>query len=354
MKRLKRKKNKLILLILSLLSILILFSFYIAYDLTRATNNNQETTIKVKGDIKETLALLEANNLIKNKEFANIYVKLFKRELKFYEGNFKVPSNLTLNETLAYLSNKANILKEETVKITFIEGDWAKHMARKLAQNTNLKYQDIINYWNDPNVFLQLSQKYTFLKPAMIQRKPKLLMEGYLMPNTYEFYVETNIQTVTEKILDQTQVIFDKYQADFKKSGMSIIDVFTLASIVQYESGSVSEMPKIAQVFYNRLERGMRLESSVTRCYVLNQEKDDNWRNCEVNLDFFDPYDTYQVSGLPPGPILNPSEDAIKATLNPEKHDYLFFVGDLNGTSYFAKTLAEHEQNICKYLLKNC
>ena len=103
-------------------------------------------------------------------------------------------------------------------------------------------------------------------------------------------------------------------------------------------------MKKIAGVFYNRLNEGMKLDSSVTVCYALYDEYEDP-TDCEVKTDVDSPYNTYLHSGLPIGPILNPGEQAIKAVLHPTKTDDLYFLADINGDGkvYYSKTLEEHE-----------
>lgn len=351
----KRKSSKKSLLIVLLFIFLLLsISFFGALSLTFAPSRDDSVFVKIEGDFKSTLKMLEEKNVIKNADFAYLYSKFFKGGSKLIAGNFEIPPHLSLSEVLDYLRNSDNMIKNETVTLTFIEGDWAKHIARKISENTNVTYDELMEYWNDLDSFKELQKSYHFLKNDIYLSKPKILLEGYLSPNTYEFYRNTTKEEVTKKLLDQTNLIYEKYINDFKNKNIGIKDIFTMASIIQYESGNNKEMPIVASVFYNRLERGMKLESSATRCYVVGFEKGDNWRNCEVNLDHFDPYDTYQANGLPPGPIVNPSEEAIKAALFPEKTDYLYFVGNLENKNYFSKTLQEHEKNICKYLTKTC
>lgn len=311
-------------------------------------------TININGSFKEVFNLLENEGYILDADFTYYYVRFFKKDFNLIGGNFKIPAELNLDQLLDYISNPENLIKDETVTLTFIEGDWAKHIARKIAKNTNLSYDELINYWNDKEVFDKLKNKYYFLTDEPIINNTKILLEGYLFPDTYEFYTNTTKEAVTEKLLDQTLNIFERNMDQINNVGMSFHQILTLSSIVQYESGYKEDMDLIAGVFFNRLERGMRLESSVTRCYVIGQERDDDWRNCEYDLSYNDPYDTYINQGLPPGPILNPGEDAILAVLNPRHNDYLFFVGDLDSKTYFAKTLEEHEHNYCKYVSKSC
>ncbi|MBQ3271810.1 MAG: endolytic transglycosylase MltG [Solobacterium sp.] len=240
----------------------------------------------------------------------------------------------------------------DDVKVTIVEGDWAKHIAEKIAAATNVSEQELLNLWNDQDYIRSLFDRYPFLTEEMFGQDVRICLEGYLAPNTYIFFQDTTAQEVTEKILNQTLVNYKEVESDIKKSDMSVHQVFTLASVVQYESGKVSEMANIAGVFANRLNTGMPLQSSVTVCYAIDVNKDDDWMACEVNSEFDSPYNTYKYPGLPPGPIQNPGVDALRAVLKPAKHDYYYFMADVygDGTVYYARTLEEHNANVAKYL----
>jgi UPF0755 protein len=204
--------------------------------------------------------------------------------------------------------------------------------------------------WNN-DVFLdEMIAKYEFLSEDILNPKTRIRLEGYLFPNTYEFFVSTNPRDVTIKLLDQTKKIYDKYKAQFEASDLSVHEVFILASIVQFEASKPEDMKKVASVFFNRLEIDMALQSSVTVCYSLYEY--DSWRDCETNSNFDSPYNTYKYRGLPVGPIMNPGEDAIVAVLDPADTDYYYFMADVygDGTVYYAKTYAEHNANVEKYL----
>lgn len=352
--RKKSKKNPLFLMIILVLIFLIASGIFYIHLNKEFTNTRNSNIVSISGGYKETFEDLENKGIIANANFTYYYVRFIKKDFNLIAGNFEIPPYLKLDGVLDYLSNPNNLLKDETTLITFIEGDWAKHIARKISDNTNIDYQELIDYWNDKEVYEKYRSNYPFLSNEPIVRNTKILLEGYLFPDTYEFYKNTTKQEVTEKILDRTLEVYNHNLDDIKNSGMSFHDILTLASIVQYESGYQEDMNTIAGVFFNRLERGIKLESSVTRCYVIGQEREDDWRKCEYDLDYNDPYDTYQNQGLPPGPILNPGEAAILAVLKPEKTDFLFFVGDLDSKTYFAKTLQEHEHNYCKYVEKTC
>jgi len=125
--------------------------------------------------------------------------------------------------------------------------------------------------------------------------------------------------------------------------------ILTLASIIQKEAGNLEEMPLIAAVFHNRLQRKMRLASDPTTIYGLGEKFDGNLRRRDLKDS--SPYNTYRFKGLPPGPICNPGSDAIQAALNPAVSDYLFFVSRNNGSHQFSKTYTEHKRAVKKYQL---
>lgn len=230
---------------------------------------------------------------------------------------------------------------------------WAKDVAALIEKQTGVKAGELLTLWNDDAYLNTLLKKYSFLSKDILNAQYKVKLEGYLYPETYSFHKDATAKQITETFLDQFQKTIAPYEADIKKSGMSMQEVITFASIVQYEASTKEDMEMIAGVFQNRLKQGMTLDSSVTVCYALYDDMTSG-EDCEVNTHIDSPYNTYKNAGLPIGPILNPGAMAIQAVLHPKANDYLYFVADIygDGKVYYARTLDEQEANIDKYNLR--
>lgn len=172
--------------------------------------------------------------------------------------------------------------------------------------------------------------------------------EGYLYPCTYDVTPKTDEAGLLRMMVEQFEKVYGQRFAErVRQSGMSKHDVITLASIIEKEAVVPNERPVISSVFHNRLKRGMPLQSDPTAIYGLRAfggkvSKQDVMRNT--------PYNTYVIKGLPPGPIGNPSSEAVEAVLAPAKTDYLYFVAKRDGSHYFSTTLHDHNKAVATYL----
>jgi UPF0755 protein len=166
--------------------------------------------------------------------------------------------------------------------------------------------------------------------------------EGYLFPETYEFLVGSRPADVARRMLRQFFSVLSDLRDSSRltpSSSLSPSQAVILASIVEREAKISEEFPRIAGVFMNRLRRGLPLQSCATVEYLLPERKD---RLSIEDTKIESAYNTYLHVGLPPGPICNPGRRALASALNPERHDYLFFVARGDGTHEFSRTLAEH------------
>ena len=229
-----------------------------------------------------------------------------------------------------YSGNKLHI-----VRVTYPEGLTMGQFASLSANMIDIDSAEFIAYINSDSTRKKFGIK---AKTA----------EGCLMPDTYEFFVTDKVGMVADKILGHHKKIWDsEFAADAAKKNKSRHDILTLASIIEAETSVADEMPRIAGVYLNRLRKGWKLEADPTVNYALGRKG----RLYYADLKIDSPYNTYKYKGLPPGPINSPGRSAISAALNPEDHDYMFFVakGDGSGRHFFAKTVAEHNRNKAVY-----
>jgi UPF0755 protein len=168
--------------------------------------------------------------------------------------------------------------------------------------------------------------------------------EGYLFPNTYKFAKGSPAKTVVQMMLAEAHKRWDETLAkEAEALGLTRHQVITLASIIQREAGSESEIPRVSSVFHNRLKQNWRLQADPTVLYALGDPKRLLTRK---DLKVESPYNTYLHKGLPPGPIGNPGMASILGALRPEKTSYFYFVAIGKGQHHFSKTLAEHNRMI--------
>ena len=198
----------------------------------------------------------------------------------------------------------------------------------------------------DTTNFLSLCQSSDFIKTLKVNSHS---LEGYLYPDTYFFPKHTTCQQVLEKMVASFHKIYTReWEKRTEELGFSVHEIVTLAAIIEKETGDASERPLISSVFHNRLKRNMRLESDPT---VIYGDKEFDGRIRTRHLRRKTPYNTYQLRGLPLGPIANPGALALKAALYPDESQYLFFVSKNDTTHYFSKTLSEHSKVVRKYQL---
>ena len=176
--------------------------------------------------------------------------------------------------------------------------------------------------------------------------------EGRLLPQTY-FYSkgDTRQEIINRMKSDKVKLLNELWEnRDESLPFKTAYEALILASIVERETGVGMERAKVAGVFINRLNKGMKLQSDPTVIYPLSDKLGVLDRPLYRNdWKLEDPYNTYFVAGLPPTPIANPGEASLRAVFNPEKHDYLYFVADGTGGHAFSKTLEEHNRNVTKW-----
>lgn len=263
--------------------------------------------------------------LIADKRFFHYYAKYKGVMTKFRAGSFTITSGSNLMEvidTLVY--GQPNL-----TSVTIPEGKNMYEIAKMLNRAGVTSEEEFLKAVRDPGIISSLEAETTSL-------------EGYLFPETYRFAPNTPARIVAKSMVE----LFNEKtkEIEFNHPFLSRHQVIILASVVEKETGAKFERPVIAGVFTNRLKKKMRLQSDPTTVYGIWQRYTGNIKKSDL-LELT-PYNTYKIPALPLGPISNPSLEAIKAVLNPDQHDYLYFVSKNDGTHVFSKTYKEHEKAV--------
>lgn len=182
---------------------------------------------------------------------------------------------------------------------------------------------------------------------VLVNEKLSEELEGYLFPDTYEFFIPSGVDVVAEKFRENFQLKAIRIISDLNTEN-EISDAIIMASLIEREVPDSRDRRIISGILWKRIEAGIPLQVDATICYrkedpCLPITKEDK------NRDSL--YNTYLYLGLPPGPISNPGEDAIEASVNPEESAYWYYISDAGSNdTIFAETLDEHNQNVVKYL----
>lgn len=235
-----------------------------------------------------------------------------------------------------------------TVTVTLPEGYTAVQIAEKLEENKVCSASEFIALTNNYEYIQTLGYSFTELIENPDERA--FYLEGYIFPDTYEFYKNESAERALRRFLDNTErKLTAGYRQRAEDLGYTLDEIITLASIVQEESYSHDSMKNVASVLHNRLSSPnfSRLQCDVTKNYIKNAIENSPYLTGDTSA-FSETYNTYECSGLPAGPITNPGLAAIEAALYPAETDYYYFVTDKDWNYYYAETYAEHKVNCNK------
>jgi UPF0755 protein len=330
-------------------------------------NNSPSGTFSF--EIKNGMGVDEIGNVLASKNIvpsslALQSTRLFTDINSLKPGQYKLNVPATVSSIATQLSNRSREIGSaparlrNTIKITFPEGYSADQIANVLTNN-GINGNKFLQYITTPHP----EDLYTNITPPLLPCQygssgcAKYYYEGYLFPSTYNFFTDSTESEILNIFINgfNSQIVSAGY--------FGSPDDVIIASMVEKEAGGSrinrsaaavqKERATIASVFRNRLDNGMKLQSNPTLSYGVS------YKVCEQTMDITDcralddnvfatKYNTYRVAGLPIGPIANAGELSFKAVHEKLETDYLFFVADLNGVTYFAKTEGEHYQNIAK------
>lgn len=253
-------------------------------------------------------------------------------------GKYHIPKDLNNNELINLLRSGS----QTPVKLTFRSQDSFQKLAGIVSTQIEADSISLLNAFLDENYI----HKSGFTPQSVL---------GMYIPNTYEFYWNTNAEDFRNRMHKEYTKFWNSERLQkAKNQNLTVNEVITLASIVQKETATISELPIVAGLYLNRLKYNWPLQADPTIIYALKQEFGQDLvikRVLTKDLAIKSPYNTYKNIGLPPGPIVIPNIVSIRAVLNPTNHDYFYMCASITtiGSHEFAKTLAQHTKNAKKY-----
>ena len=356
------KKHTLRRVILALLLVLVLAAGAVALlfrrEITGGGASGQTVTVTVdQGSGVAAIARnLKQAGVIRFPRLFRWYVGRQGAASKLQYGTFELEQGASYDDLIQALSVYA---AAESTRLTFPEGTTAIAIAQQMEKAGLCTAEEFLTEANEGDF-----SEYRFWQyvPSDEEAPGRFMKcEGYLFPDTYEFLNDGTVHDYVATFYARfDQMITDEIYASLEEQGMTLHQLITLASFVQEEAGNDQDS-NVAQVFRNRLAEGSpypRLESNVSSYIQSDEDNNYLWNWVApwyggwdvIPQEIIDAYDTYSRSGLPAGPVSNPGLEAIRAALNPqpdeEAKDAYFFVTDLTGHYYYAKTLAEHQANV--------
>lgn len=343
----KKKKKKgcgcLVLLIL-VLALLVGAGGYYTLGLMPVDPDSEEQVIVEIPDGSGASAIvdiLDDAGLVKNKFCAKVNSRLGGYDT-LMANTYVLSPSMSFKEMMKIINEGTfEYISKESVEVK--DGARLQQVAEAVSEQLPFTTDEILAKWSDEQYLRELIDKYWFLTDDILDEDVMYPLEGYLYADTY--FVTSDISDIegfTEMCLDRMDEVLTERRDAIEASGFSVHELLTLTSIVTKEA-TAEDQAGVAGVFMNRLDQGMSLGSDVTVCYIFQEDRVDLKQS---QLDSTNPYNTRKFAGLPPGPICQVVSDAIDATLNYEKHDYLFFIADEQGIVRYSTDQAGHESNI--------
>ncbi|MEZ4815633.1 MAG: endolytic transglycosylase MltG [Bdellovibrionota bacterium] len=284
---------------------------------------------------------------------AKIAARIFELDKKIHIGEYRITPPLSSLEILKKITNGKSILRNLLIKEGYNRWD-IQNTWQALPYFNSLEFNKLVV---DPELIekAKIPSEASILTASnlnMTNAKNFRSLEGYMFPETYSIQKYDSMRSVIAEMLLQfdgrARDILNKHP--WSQSDLGFYRLLTLASIVEKESGNGEEQPLVASVFWNRLNKKMRLQSDPTTIYGLMPNFDGNLKR--IHLTTFGIFNTYKIPELPVGPICNPGEKALRAVLSPAATPYLYFVSRGDGSHIFAESYKDHDKNVKKFQLK--
>jgi UPF0755 protein len=280
----------------------------------------------------ETARILEENGIVRDHRGFYLLARFEDAIPKVKAGEYEFHTSMTPSAVLAKLV-RGDVIK---YPVTIPEGFNIYQIGQILEQAKVCSKK----------IFLEKAKDHSFIAAVDFDGDS---LEGYLFPDTYNFPKGFGEEQVIRQMVARFKTVYASLSNRAEHLGLSRRDVVILASIIEKEAMDDQERRLISAVFHNRLHRGMALQSDPTAIYDLKKRKSRSERITKQDLLRKSPYNTYQIFGLPKGPIANPGLKSLQAVLYPADVNYLYFVSRNNRTHHFSSTLEEHNRAVARY-----
>lgn len=332
-----RKKLLIALLLLMGLSLAVVMAGYWAFmsPNTQTYDEGRNVYIPRGAGLEAVADSLQSRNILASRQTFTWLARLTGWGNQIKAGHYVIRPGASNYDILQKLRRGL----QDPVRLTIPPGTRAEVVAAIAGRDMAFEPADFLAALNDPALAESLGTDTTQLF-------------GFMLPETYHFYWLTSPETIVARIKQE----FDRYYEQELAAGAQALnltkeDVVALAGIIEWETSVPAERPRVAGVYVNRLRRGMKLDADPTVQYIVQVQEGRKRRLLYADLRIPHPYNTYLQPGLPPGPITNPSKSSLKAAVNPESHDYLYFVASAegDGSHVFSRSYDEHLRAVARY-----
>jgi UPF0755 protein len=306
---------------------------YFTYFIPPTSQRAEKVTLEIpKGSRLKDIALeLKRAGAIRSDKLFILFVLVKGDKSRLKAGEYEFEPGDSLSRIIEKLVKGDVVIR----RVTIPEGFTINEIAELLERNGIMP----------KGAFFEKAHSSEFAKELL--GDPSLpSLEGYLFPDSYSYKKGITPEEFIRTMVARFKEVYGPLRAKSGELNLTDHEIVILASIIEKETGNVSERPLISAVFHNRLRFGMRLESDPTVIYGMDNF-DGNLTKKDLRTET--KYNTYKIFGLPPGPISNPGRDSFEAALNPAKVNYLYFVSRGDGTHEFSSNYRDHRRAVTEY-----
>ena len=312
-------------------------------------------------NVQEIGSTLEKSGLVKHGLIFSLYAKYYSHA-NLKSGYYNLKKSMSTDELIQELQKGGTPEPQEPVlaSLTIPEGYTLEQIAQTVGQlqgefKEPLTSEAFLAKVQDETFISQLVAKYPNLLGSLPTKDSgvRYRLEGYLFPATYTIKNSTTVESLIDEMVAAMDKALSPHYTTIKDKGLTVNELLSIASLVEKEGAKTEDRKTIAGVFYNRLNLGMPLQSNIAILYAEGKlgQKISLADDAAIDTNIDSPYNVYTHLGLMPGPVDSPSLDAIEASVNQTKSDYLYFVANVeDGKVYFAATKEEHDQNVAEHI----